>query len=383
MVLRFLTAGESHGPALTGIMEGLPAGIRLEYSDFTELLARRWRGYGRSPRKNIEPEKPEIVGGVYKSRTTGAPFALIIRNSDFEQHRGWMSPFAEDVEAGKITAIRPGHADLAGALKYHTNDLRSIRERASARETAMRTALSVPARNMLASFGVRSLCLVESLGGIRADIDYDLPFEQLEKQMQTGGDEFLCPDEHVVERWRKLIDEKTASAGSVGGTAAVVFYGLPVGLGSHVHFDRRLDSIIAGHILSIPAIKGVAFGLAASNCNLQTPAIDSLYYGENGFYRKTNFAAGLEGGITNGQPLIVRFHVKAIPSNMPFATVDIVSKKAVKNQKYRSDIQAVTAAAVVAESVVSIAIASEFMKVLGGDNFAQMLDRYHREFGVR
>lgn len=382
MTLRFLTAGESHGPALTGIMEGLPAGIRLDYLDFTKLLDKRWRGYGRSPRKNIEPEKPEIVGGVYKSHTTGAPFALIIRNSDFEQHRQWMSPFAEDIDAGKITAIRPGHADLAGALKYHADDLRPIRERASARETAMRTALSVPARNMIASFGVKSVCLVESLGGIKADIDYAMPFEQLEKQMLAGGDDFLCPDERVVERWRKLVDEKAESSGSVGGTAAVIFYGLPVGLGSHVHYDRRLDSIIAGHILSIPAIKGVAFGMAASNCNLQTPAIDNLYYADDGFYRKTNFAAGLEGGITNGQPLVVRFHVKAIPSNMPFDTVDIVSKQAIENQKYRSDIQAVTAAAVVAESVIYVALASEFMKVLGGDNFDQMLKRYGSQFGT-
>ena len=359
-MLRYLTAGESHGPALTAILEGMPPGIKIEQDDFDILLKKRQAGYGRGKRSKTEPEKVEVLSGIVNGKTIGTPIALMIRNSDYENHKHYMAPFnASDVEAGKITIPLPGHADLPGMIKYGFNDCRYVRERASARETAVRTAISVPARCLLKEKGITSICMVESIGGIKADLNLEASKEEIEAAIKEVGDGFLTPDREIIKSWKNLIDDCEKKNISLGGSGVVVFYGLPVGLGSYVEYDRRLDGKLASVIMSIPAIKGVEIGNASEVSKMLGNSVDEIKYGEKGFSRSGNYSGGLEGGVTNGQPLIIRFFMKPLPSNSMVNSVDLVTKKVSKPGFYRSDIQAVCAAAIIVESVVALELASQ------------------------
>jgi len=375
MKLRYLTAGESHGPALCGIIEGLPAGIRVEQSDFVSLLRRRRAGYGRGARSRIENDEIEVLSGIIGGLTTGSPVALTIRNRDFEKHAAYMHPFAADVETGRIDVPLPGHADLAGITRYGLNDCRPIRERASARETAMRVALSVPPRNLLKQLGIRSTCFVESLGGIKAAIDYTVAPEAITAAVEHNGEEFLTPDSAIIKSWRELTDSCAAENRSVGGTAAVIFWGLPAGLGSHVHYDRRLDGILAGLVMSIPAVRGVEIGMALELAQSTSLAADPIVAVGSQISRASNHAAGLEGGMTNGQPLIIRFHMKPLPANAGVDSVDLKTSQAARPAFYRSDVHAVAAAAVAAESVIAIQLASEILSLCGCENVSELEKR--------
>ena len=362
-MLRYLTAGESHGPALTAILEGMPPGVEISQKDFDELLKKRNSGYGRGKRSKIEPEKVEVLSGIVNGKTIGSPISIMIRNSDYENHKHYMAPFnATNPEAGEINIPLPGHADLAGMIKYGFKDCRYVRERASARETAIRTAISVPARNFLKEKGITSLCMVESIGGVKAKIDLDSSKEELEKAINNNGNDFLTPDPNIISQWKSLIDDCKEKNISLGGSGIIIFYGLPVGLGSYVEFDRRLDGIISQSIMSIPAIKGIEIGnahlLAQNQGNSSDPI---LFEKEKGFYRSSNIAGGLEGGITNGQPLVIKFYMKPLPANSKAESVNIKTKERVLPDYYRSDTQAITAAAIVAESVVSLEIASALL----------------------
>ena len=360
-MLRYLTAGESHGPALTAILEGMPPGVRIEPEDFDIVLKKRQAGYGRGKRCKIESDKVEVLSGIVNGITIGTPIALMIRNSDYEKHKHYMAPFnANDVEAGRINIPLPGHADLPGMIKYGFKDCRYVRERASARETAIRTAVSVPARCFLKEKGISSICMVESIGGIKADINLEASKDEIEKKLKEVGDDFLTPDKDIVASWRKLIDDCEKKNISLGGSGIVVFYGLPVGLGSYVEYDRKLDGKLASVIMSIPAIKGCEIGNASEIAKMHGKAVDEILYRNNMFYRSSNYAGGLEGGITNGQPLIIRFYMKPLPSNSNINSVDLTNGNVCKPDYYRSDIQAVTAAAVVVESVVALELASQF-----------------------
>ncbi len=375
MKLRYLTAGESHGPALCGIIEGLPAGIRVEQSDFASLQQRRRAGYGRGARARIETDEVEVISGIIGGLTTGSPVALTIRNRDFEQHAAYMHPFAADVEAGRINVPLPGHADLAGAARYGLHDCRPVRERASARETAMRVALSVLPRKLLKQLGIRSTCFVESLGGIKAAIDYAAAPETIADSVEQNGEEFLTPDSAVIQPWRDLTDSCAAENRSVGGTGAVIFWGLPVGLGSHVHYDRRLDGILAGLVMSIPAVRGVEIGMATELAQARLPAVDQIVVAGGQISHASNHAAGLEGGMTNGQPLLIRFHMKSLPGNAGVDSVDLRTGKSARPAFYRSDIHAVAAASVVAESVIAIQLASEILSLCGCENMEYLEKR--------
>ena len=360
MMLRYLTAGESHGPALTAILEGMPPGIKIEPEDFDLLLKKRQVGYGRGKRCKIEPEKVEVLSGIVNGLTIGTPIALMIRNSDYDNHKHYMAPFnASNTEAGKINVPLPGHADLPGMIKYGFKDCRYVRERASARETAIRTAMSVPARCLLKENGITSVCMVESIGGIKADLNLTASKDEIENAINEVGDEFLTPDKKIVNAWKDLIDDCEKKNVSLGGSGVVIFYGLPVGLGSYVEYDRRLDGKLASVIMSIPAIKGVEIGNASELTKMHGNSVDEIKYGTKGFYRFGNYSGGLEGGMTNGQPLIIRFYMKPLPSNSMVNSVDLITKKVSKPGFYRSDIQAVTAAAVVVESVVALELASQ------------------------
>ncbi len=359
-MLRYLTAGESHGPALTGILEGMPVGVEIKEEDFSNVLKKRQAGYGRGKRCEIETDRVEVLSGIIDGKTIGSPIALIIRNNDYDNHKQYMDPFnALDPDVGKINIPLPGHADLPGMIKYGFSDCRYVRERASARETAIRTAISVPARCFLKKKGINSVCMVESIGGIKAKIDCDSSKEEIERLINKNGYDFLTPDDQVIPIWRSLIDECSKTNTSLGGSGIVIFYGLPIGLGSYVHYDRRLDGKIAEAVMSIPAIKGCLIGNALELSSMQGYAADQIIFSKDyGFSRSGNLAGGLEGGVTNGQPLVVKFFMKPLPANSGVYSVDLQSKKAVKPDYYRSDIQAVTAAAVVVESVIALELAS-------------------------
>ena len=360
-MLRYLTAGESHGPALTGILEGMPAGVKIEQSDFAKVLKKRQAGYGRGKRCQIETDKVEVLSGIVNGRTIGSPIALVIRNKDYDKHKDYMAPFdAADIEAGRINIPLPGHADLPGMIKYGFKDCRYVRERASARETAIRTAISVPARCLLKEKGITSLCFVESIGGIKADLNLNSTKDELEKALIEVGDDFLTPDKKIIESWKNLIDDCEREKTSLGGSGIVIFYGLPVGLGSYVEYDRRLDGKLASVIMSIPGIKGCEIGNASEIAKMRGNAADEILYKNNTFMRSGNLSGGLEGGVTNGQPLIIRFFMKPLPANAMVNTVDLQTGKTCKPEYYRSDIQAVTAAAVIVESVVALELASHF-----------------------
>ncbi len=362
-MLRYLTAGESHGPALTAILEGMPPGISIAQEDFDEILKKRNSGYGRGKRSQMEPEKVEVLSGIVNGKTIGSPIAIMIRNADYENHKAYMAPFnATNPESGEINIPLPGHADLAGMIKYGFKDCRYVRERASARETAIRTAISVPARNFLKEKGITSICMVESIGGIKANIDIDASKENLEKSIKENGYDYLTPDKNIISQWKSLIDNCKEKNTSLGGSGIIIFYGLPIGLGNYVEYDRRLDGIISQSIMSIPAIKGIEIGNAYTLAlNRGNSADKILFDEEKGFYRSSNLAGGLEGGMTNGQPLIIRFYMKPLPANSKIESVDLRTKKAFCSEYYRSDTQAITAAAVVVESVVSIEIASALL----------------------
>ncbi|GAB1355205.1 chorismate synthase [Erysipelotrichia bacterium] len=375
MKLRYLTAGESHGPALCGIIEGLPAGIRVEQSDFVSLLQSRRAGYGRGARARIETDEVEVLSGIIGGLTTGSPVALTIRNRDFAKHAAYMHPFTADTESGQICVPLPGHADLAGITRYGLHDCRPVRERASARETAMRVALSVPPRNLLKQLGIRSTCFVESLGGIKAAIDYTAAPEAIAAAVEQNGEDFLTPDAAIIQSWRELTDNCAAQNHSIGGTGAVIFWGLPVGLGSHVHYDRRLDGILAGLVMSIPAVRGVEIGMALELAQASRPAVDQIVAAGGQTSRTSNHAAGLEGGMTNGQPLVIRFHMKPLPGNAGVDSVDLRTGESASPAFYRSDIHAVAAASVVAESVIAIQLASEILSFCGCENMEYLEKR--------
>ncbi|MGM0598376.1 MAG: chorismate synthase [Candidatus Rifleibacteriota bacterium] len=381
MGLRYLTSGESHGPALSGIIDGLPAGIEITQADFDRLAEKRWAGYGRGKRKTIEDDKVEVLAGVLAGKTIGSPIGLLIKNKDYSVRKGYMHPFKQNREAAKITVPLPGHADLPGALKYGFDDCRLIRERASARETAMRTALSVPARNMLLELGIDFTCLVEAIGGVSAKIDYSMKATRIKELTESGSSAFLTPDAEVCEKWKKIIDEAKEQKRSLGGTACVIFWNLPFGLGSHTQHDKKLDAILAASIMSLPSVKGVEFGKAVALSKTQSVAADKISFNpERGIFHKTNLAAGLEGGMTNSEPMIIRFHLKPLPGAAKIDSIDLDTMQTAWPDDYRSDVQVLQAAAVVGESVIAIELASQILETTGGVDVRTVETRYRNLF---
>ncbi len=363
-MLRFLTAGESHGPALTAIVEGLPAGLPLTEQDIDLQLRRRQMGYGRSGRQRIERDQVTVSGGLAKGRTTGGPLALRIENRDWANWQGQEMP--------PLTVPRPGHADLAGALKYGFDDVRPVLERASARETAARVAVGAVARRLLDEFGVRVGSHVVEIGGAVAEIP-DLPYAELWARAEAS--DVRCPEPAWAEAMRRRIDEARQAGDSLGGVFVVAATGVPPGLGSYVHWDRRLDARLAQAVMSIQAIKGVEIGPAFENARRTGTQVHDEIWGENGqLVRYTNRAGGLEGGVTNGQPVVVRAAMKPIPTTLtPLRSVDLATGEPTTTQYQRSDICAVPAAAVVGEAIVAWVLAEALVEKLGGDSLAEMV----------
>ena len=365
-MLVFLTAGESHGPCLTAIVEGLPANMPLTDEDVNRDLRRRQGGYGRGGRQRIERDSVRFLSGLAKGRTIGAPLSMMIANRDWENWR--------ERDVPPWTKPRPGHADLAGSQKYGISDLRLIAERASARETAARVAVGAVARVLLRAVGTTVGSYVEAIGGIVAELN-DLPTSQ--RIALALASDVSCPDEKAAALMRARIDEAHKAGDSLGGTIVVVATGLPVGLGSHVHWDRRLDGRLAQAVMSIPAIKGVEIGPAFENATLPgTQVHDPIYPGEPRPQRRTNRAGGLEGGMSNGEPIVIRAAMKPIPTTItPIATVDMATGQAATTEYQRSDVCAVPAAAVVGEAMVAWVLACALLERYGGDDIDTLVQR--------
>lgn len=384
-LIRFLTAGESHGQALTAIIEGFPAGLPVSATMIREDLIRRRQGYGRGGRMKIEDDEVEILSGVRHGETLGSPITLQIRNKDWERWQQVMA-VAPAGDSGKVeiagderlseldarvTKARPGHADLAGAIKYQQSDLRNILERASARETAARVGVGAVARQLLREFGITIFSGVLRIGGEAAA---DIP-EDLDVYLgNVGQSTVACPDLEASQKMMKGIDHAKENGNTLGGIIELIIKGTPPGLGSHVHWERRLDARLTYALMSIPAIKGVEIGLGFKSAELPGSEVhDPIYYDNSkGFYHKTNNAGGIEGGISNGELIRLRLVMKPIPTlYQPLDTVDFENKKPAKASVERSDVCAVPAAAVVAEAMACWVIAEALLEKCGGDHLRE------------
>jgi chorismate synthase len=378
-VFRFLTAGESHGEALTAIIDGVPAGLPLTEAQINEDLARRQRGYGRGGRMKIERDQVHITAGVRWGVTLGSPITLTIANRDWENWKATMAVATPDpgVPGKHVTRPRPGHADLAGAMKYGHRDIRNVLERSSARETTARVAVAGVAKRLLGEFGITVLSHVTEIGGMRGP-DAPMPWDEIRQRAETS--EVRCADPDAERAIIDAIDRAKEKGDTLGGVFEVVALGCPVGLGSYVQWDRRLDGRIAQALCSIQAIKGCEVGLGFETARRPGSAVhdEILFDRASGFTRTSNNAGGLEGGVTNGQPLVVRAAMKPISTlRTPLRSVDMQTKEAVEAVVERSDVCAVPAAGIVGEAMVAIVLADAFLEKFGGDSVDEIRRNYH------
>ncbi len=375
---RFLTAGESHGEALTAVIEGLPAGLPLTEADINGDLARRQRGYGRGGRMKIERDEVHISAGVRAGLTLGSPVTLTIQNRDWEN---WKQTMAVDTlppgaSPKTITRPRPGHADLAGAMKYNHRDIRNVLERSSARETTARVAVAGVARRLLQEFGITIMSHVTEIGGVRIG-PLALPWDEIARRAEAS--EVRCADPEAERLMIEAIDAAKSKGDTLGGVFEVVAIGCPVGLGSYVHWDRKLDGRLARAFCSIHAIKGAEIGMGFEAARRPGSEVhdEILLDSAGGFTRSTNSAGGLEGGVTNGQPVVVRAAMKPISTlRRPLRSVDIQNKEPVEAVVERSDVVAVPAAGVVGEAMMAIVLAEAFLEKFGGDSLDEIRRNY-------
>ncbi|UNC93904.1 chorismate synthase [Candidatus Contubernalis alkaliaceticus] len=380
-MMRYLSAGESHGPCLMAVIEGLPSNLSLEREKINDQLARRQKGYGRGGRMNIERDRVEVFSGLRFGKTLGSPLTLSITNRDYENWKSNMDPYnppeiTDDAEV-ILTRPRPGHADLAGALKYHHADLRNVLERASARETAIRVAVGSAARQMLTCFGIEVFSHVVGIGGVKGE-PLDLSPGELHRRAEESP--VRCADSQVEEQMIWEIDQAKKEGDSLGGVFQIMVTGAPPGLGSHVHWDRKLDARLAGALMSLQAIKGVEVGLGFEAASLRGSKVhDEIYYDNRNYryFRKTNGAGGIEGGLTNGETILIQCAMKPIPTlYKPLTSVDMISKKSLEAGVERSDVCAVPAASVAGEAIAAWEIACVLREKFGGDSLEEMETAY-------
>ncbi len=428
MAIRYLTSGESHGKALIGILEGIPSGLPVSSNDIDRDLRRRQGGHGRGGRMKIEADHAEIFSGVRWGKTIGSPIAILIENKDW---LNWQEIMSAELDSSKfqvpssklktVTCPRPGHADLAGTIKYDTHDIRNILERSSARETAMRVALGAIAKRFLSEFGIKIGSYVIQIGNIKMhdtgctiqDERYKIKDKKIMHHascimhhtlfQNAEKSSVRCPDKETSNKMIKLIDKAVKESNSLGGIFEVFVEGVPIGLGSHIQWDKRLDGRLAQALMSIQAIKGVEIGMGFEMSKKSgSEVMDEIFYGKvsgvrcqvlgdsknkdlkpetwnlnPGFYRKTNNAGGIEGGMTNGMPIIIKAAMKPIPTlRNPLSSVDIITKKPFKAAYERSDVCAVPAAGVVGEAMTALVIADVFLEKFGGDSMVEVKRNY-------
>jgi chorismate synthase len=390
---RFLTAGESHGRSLGVTIEGVPAGLALTEDDLVTDLARRQRGYGRGARQQIEHDRAEIVAGVRHGRTLGSPILLLVANRDWENWTKVMqvepltdeqaAALAEAAAGGDkrstpVTRVRPGHGDLAGALKYGHDDVRNVLERASARETAARVAAGGVARAFLRELGIDVWSFTAEVGGLKADAD-----RMTRSREEVEASPLRCPDPSAEEKMIARIDEARQNGDTVGGVFEVVAEGVPIGIGSYVQWDRRLDAALAAAVMSINIVKGVEFGLGFEQTRMFGSKVHDVIEGARGdgrWIHRSNNAGGLTAGISNGEPIRVRGAVKPISTlARPLPSADLLTGQAVEKAHYeRSDISVVPAAGIVGEAMVMLTLARFVLEKLGGDSMSEVGERMER-----
>jgi chorismate synthase len=360
-MLRYLTSGESHGKCLLTILDGVPAGLAIDRKIIDNELRLRMRGYGRGKRMRMESDRVEIISGLRKNVTIGSPIAMMIKNAD------------QSIDSMPVVLEpRPGHADLAGALKYDLRDIRSVLERASARETAARVSAGAVAKILLKEFGIRILSHVTNIGGIEADTN-GLGFSHIIAISERSP--VRSADPKAAKLMMKEIDKAALDGDTLGGAFEVIVKGVPAGLGSYSQWDRRIDAILARAVMSIQAIKSVGFGIGGDVAGRRgSTAHDEIFYlRRRGFFRKTNNAGGIEGGMTNGEDIVISASMKPIATlRRPLSSVNIRTKKAVEAAVERSDVCAVPAAGVVGENVCAIEIANAMVEKFGGDSMREM-----------
>jgi chorismate synthase len=378
-MLRWLTAGESHGPQLTVIIEGLPAGLEVSEEDLRRDLARRQGGHGRGGRQKIETDVARIASGVRGGFTIGSPVTLVLENKDHANWTAEMTAAKEGFAPKPVTRLRPGHADLAGALKYGHDDIRNVLERSSARETATRVAAGGVARKLLAHFGIEILSFTQSIGTV--DIGYDACNPETVTVEEIEASPVRCPDVEASRRMVADIDAVSDLGDTLGGTFRIIARGLPPGLGSYVHWDRKLDGRLAQAVLSINAIKAVEFGAGFEGAARRGSQFhDEIAYEGGRFRHLTNRAGGLTGGVTNGEPVDLRVAIKPISTmKKPMWSVDLVTKERTEAHYERSDVCVVPAAGVIGEAVVALTLAEAFLEKFGGDSMIE-IERNHRSY---
>ncbi|RJQ13975.1 MAG: chorismate synthase [Nitrospiraceae bacterium] len=414
--LRYLTAGESHGEALACIIDGIPAKLSLSAEDINGDLARRQKGHGRGGRMKIESDRARILSGVRWGKTLGSPITLLIENRDWVNWQDVMGPerdirgrelrvksqesreepqdpklMARNSKLQAVTRPRPGHADLAGALKYGHKDIRNVLERSSARETAARVAAGAVARKLLSEFNIRIMSYVTGIGGIRQRTEHGIQSKDLKTLLslfkKAEASPVRCPDENIGRKIINKINTAMKKGDTLGGVFEVVATGVPAGLGSFSQWDRRLNAKLACSLMSIQAIKGVEIGSGFEmSTKFGSEVMDEIYYRAQGpgtqvaggFYRNTNNAGGIEGGMSNGMPIVLRAAMKPIPTlRTPLSSVDIVTKKPFQAAYERSDVCAVPAASVIGEAVIALAIADSFLEKFGGDSIDEIKRNYN------
>lgn len=380
--MNYITAGESHGPQLTGILEGIPAGLHLDIDQINAALSSRQGGYGRGNRQQIEHDQVEIVGGLRHGVTLGSPLALVVKNRD---HAHWSeimnttSPETPENTVRKVEHPRPGHADLVGGMKYHHRDLRNVLERSSARETAMRVAIGNICEQLLAELGIKLVGYVQRVGEIAVKTPADLTVDKIEQLIQAN--DLRIVDQNQVELIHNLIDQSKQDGDSLGGIIQVIVENVPAGLGSYVSWDTKFDGQLAGAVMGVNAIKGVSFGdgfLDAERHGSQV--MDQISYDQqDGFTRLSNHLGGFEGGMTNGMPIVINAAMKPIPTlYKPLQTVDINSKQPLKANVERSDTTAIVPASIVVENVVAIEIAKKITETFESANMDRLKDELTR-----
>ena len=374
-MIKWMTSGESHGQALTAIIEGLPSNLKIDVEEINKYLALRQSGYGRGARQKIETDRVQILSGVRNCLTLGSPVCLMVENKDYKNWEEYMSPYGADVAMRRLTRVRPGHADLSGVLKYDQTDARNILERASARETAVRVAAGTVARMFLRALGIEVCGYVRSVAGIADDREYTAA--QLK---DVKNSELFMPDPDLCEQAKKRIDEIKKNKDTAGGIVEIRVNGLKSGFGSCMSYGEKLDGHLAGAIMGIQAIKGVEVGLGFEAARRLGGEVHDEIFFENGkFVRKTNRAGGIEGGMSNGEEIVLRAAMKPIPTLMRgLNTVNFDTGEACRAATERSDVCAICACEIVVESTVCFALAQKVQERLGGDNMREIIERYQK-----
>ncbi|KXG76608.1 chorismate synthase [Thermotalea metallivorans] len=376
-MLRYLTAGESHGKCLVAIIEGFPSNVKIDIEKINKDLRRRQGGYGRGKRMEIEQDRIEILSGIRGGKTLGSPIAFQIENRDYANWKRYMNPIEVDEMEKKITKARPGHADLTGAFKYNFSDIRNVLERSSARETAARVAVGSMMKQLMENFGVEVISHVTSIG----DVKLERKVEDIHEIRKADQSDLRCIDEKVEQKMKEAIDSAKEEGDSLGGIFDIYITGVPKGLGSYVQWDRKLDARLAYGLMSIQGMKGIEIGWGFENAQKRGSEVhDEIFYDAGrGFYRKTNRAGGIEGGMSNGETIVIRCAMKPIPTlYKPLKSVDIESKEISYAAVERSDVCAVPAASVVGEMVAITVVAEEFLRKTGGDSLEEIEERWKK-----